>query len=430
MPRLLSSHHNQPQLPKLDSLGSSAINTDHSANISLTSFSSSSLNNIPSNNNTIDSPTLKCMNMKNSKIPTRISSKLNESALRPKLIDLEFKNELERLFSGISNDGEEKRSRSETKAPKSSAHVKSSSSTEPKKRLSLFNSKSRDNSYSSKYEKSKQSSKCSSKLKDLFGVISGNLIVDYSDLLVDFRDDSLEDTLVDLESNSDEITAESASRQFSLLRSCDLSDEHLKGINNEKLIKFLVNIMVNSCRMYDAATMKTESKISYWRYANPIVAAFKSKSSKLSSQSATRMRKLNAKLTKTDSATQTTSLIPADLEESNNTSLGTELQNTVIEAKLFQKKIKKKDENLLTQSIVELISESLSFPKSQQQQISNNKLISNKDEHSTNQKESTTNKKNNKKIAKLNKNEIEDLDKKIKREEEILKQNCLDFNQL
>lgn len=107
MPRFYAASNNNnntnslvnKNIIQLDSLGSSAITTDQSANMSLTSFSSSSINDI--------SNKIKL----NSKIPTRVRYDLNdkfenqniesdEMDMKPKLIDIEFKNELERLFSG------------------------------------------------------------------------------------------------------------------------------------------------------------------------------------------------------------------------------------------------------------------------------------------------------------------------------------------
>jgi hypothetical protein len=105
MPRFYAASNNNTNslvnknIIQLDSLGSSAITTDQSANMSLTSFSSSSINDI--------SNKIKL----NSKIPTRVRYDLNdkfenqniesdEMDMKPKLIDIEFKNELERLFSG------------------------------------------------------------------------------------------------------------------------------------------------------------------------------------------------------------------------------------------------------------------------------------------------------------------------------------------
>ena len=136
----------------LDSLGS-AMTTDQSANMSLTSFSSSSINDL--------SHKIKL----NSKIPTRVKyfnekNFKQQEFIKPKLIDLEFKNELERLFSGIND---QKRSSS---VPKIAQDLKKANNTKPEtsssdtapKRLLAFSkaSKSRDNSYSSKFEKRKQ----------------------------------------------------------------------------------------------------------------------------------------------------------------------------------------------------------------------------------------------------------------------------------
>lgn len=49
------------------------------------------------------------------------------------------------------------------------------------------------------------------------------------------------------------------------------SDEN----TDEKMIKLLIKLLVKSCRIFDVATQKTDTRISYWRYANPIVALVK-----------------------------------------------------------------------------------------------------------------------------------------------------------
>jgi len=486
-------------LMQLDSLGSSAITTDQSANMSLTSFSSSSINDVSLNK------TAKL----NSKIPTRVKylNQIETYIAKPKLIDLEFKNELERLFSGIGDETKRsERSSSESKMPKAAyrpfvTNLKAtnmsetntnttntltnattlsqeSNQTTPNRRLSIFNknenskilkSKSRDNSYSSKYEKSKQA-KCSEKLKSLFGLISGNLIADYSDLLVDFKDDSLvNDDLNEMESSgSEEASAGISNKTFNLLKSIDfmIDNEELKSINNEKLIQFLINIMVKSCRMYDVATMKTDEKVSYWRYANPIVAAYKSRSRNANSHFSFASKLKNSKKKQqTESSTQTPVQLSTDTVmycEESNTSFGTEInQNTVIEAKPFPTTTtsismnntvitkQTKEENLLTQSIIELISESLSTPvdsskssselsqqnltrklfrlsssKSSRKENENNK---HKEEIKIIKKTNNYNNNNQKKLLLNIKDDIEKIELKIKREEELLKESDINF---
>jgi len=349
----------------------------------------------------------------------------------------------------------------------------------PKRRLSIFNKnensssnksqKSRDNSYSSKFEKNKQTTKCSEKLKNLFSLISGNLISDYSDLLVDFKDESL---LLDLKQSQDsnemdttESDETSANKAFNLLKSidCFYDNEELKSINNEKLIQFLINIMVKSCRMYDVATVKTDEKMSYWRYANPIVAAFKSRSKASSSSSSSfsltsKLKNHKNKKQIVDSSTQTIQPNSKlnDYYEETNTSVGTEQnQNTVIEAKTFEQSNNKccqekklKEENLLTQSIIELISESLSLPIDSNHASNDNNNNNNKTNQNSSLKLFSFNgKKSRKKIENLTKSiknqkekihiinkshreDIEKIEMKIKKEEEILAECDIKFIQM
>lgn len=51
-----------------------------------------------------------------------------------------------------------------------------------------------------------------------------------------------------------------------------------EGASDEKMIKMLIKLLVKSCRIFDVATQKTDTRISYWRYANPIVALIKQRS--------------------------------------------------------------------------------------------------------------------------------------------------------
>lgn len=49
--------------------------------------------------------------------------------------------------------------------------------------------------------------------------------------------------------------------------------------SDEKMIKVLIKLLVKSCRIFDVATQKTDTRISFWRYANPVVALVKQRSS-------------------------------------------------------------------------------------------------------------------------------------------------------
>lgn len=78
----------------------------------------------------------------------------------------------------------------------------------------------------------------------------------------------------------------------------DDDEEELTAVANnnsdDKMVKILIKLLVKSCRIFDVATQKTDTRISYWRYANPIVALVKQR------QAASRV-----KASATDAAIQT-----------------------------------------------------------------------------------------------------------------------------
>ena len=124
------------------------------------------------------------------------------------------------------------------------------------------------------------------KLKNLIGLMNGNLIKDYSDLLVDhenryilpedMNDESLDSILTD--SSSVDLTDGTSTALNKLFKS-DISNIGIELENlvqdEEKMLKMLIKILVRSCRIFDVATMKTDYKMSHWRYANPIIAMIK-----------------------------------------------------------------------------------------------------------------------------------------------------------
>ncbi|RNA13964.1 hypothetical protein BpHYR1_031328 [Brachionus plicatilis] len=123
------------------------------------------------------------------------------------------------------------------------------------------------------------------KLKDLIGLLNGTLIKDYSDLLVDHEhrfilsDDMNEDSLQSLltDSSSTDLTDGTSAAMNKLLKTdINFGPGAEKLVEDEeKMLKVLISILVKSCRIFDVATTKTDSKLSYWRYANPVIAVLK-----------------------------------------------------------------------------------------------------------------------------------------------------------
>lgn len=264
----------------LDSLGGSAFTTDQSSNIASLSSSTSSIGK-KNEARTLEKPKI---------------------APKPKLIDLEFKNELERLFSANDN---------ESKKFQRGQHLR----------------------FMPAHEKPPANILDNDKLRNIFELITGNLISDYSELLVDCNDNS-NDTIV---SNNNVLVPKNL----------------LKSSDNDKLVQFLIQILVKSCRVFDVATTVSSSNLSFWRYANPIVAAHR--------QSSNGQRQI-AQLTFTNSSTQTN----FDINQSSYTTTTNTDQETVIEAKCNSKmnaSVTRDDSVTLAQSIMELLSDSLSFNK-------------------------------------------------------------------
>lgn len=76
--------------------------------------------------------------------------------------------------------------------------------------------------------------------------------------------------------------------------------------DEEKLLKVLISILVKSCRIFDVATMKTDSKLSYWRYANPVIAVLKYNRSQGAN------RKKSSVAVQTDDGEEKTDCLPAN----------------------------------------------------------------------------------------------------------------------
>jgi hypothetical protein len=300
-------------------------------------------------------------------------SKVEQPTAKPKQIDLEFKNELERLFSGMESiESSTKRflnsssfinsmKNNESKTPENGNDVNDSKNHEScssnlnvlnKSLLSMYyqenleqnkkpaslekTTRAKENRFieqivlkESKFKKptnrevdyiapksqiKSKNKNNNNRIRNLFNLMSGNQICDYSELLVDF---SVEDinylinkkrqkcmgSVPDLTSPcaTDKEEDFSCSNSLSLNNSCksgstmrkststsrlDLIDlnknknllktpQLINSIDDEKIVQFLIKILVKSCRVFDVSTTINDTKFSYWRYANPIVAAYK-----------------------------------------------------------------------------------------------------------------------------------------------------------
>ncbi|CAF0724466.1 unnamed protein product [Brachionus calyciflorus] len=122
------------------------------------------------------------------------------------------------------------------------------------------------------------------KLRNFINLLSGNLVKDYSDLLVDhenkfiinddhtdINEESLKSILSDSSSLSD-FTDSTNSAFNQLIKSGNQIGYDNFNIDEDKMLKILIKMLVKSCRIFDVATMKNDYKISYWRYANPVIA--------------------------------------------------------------------------------------------------------------------------------------------------------------
>lgn len=138
-----------------------------------------------------------------------------------------------------------------------------------------------------------------------------------------------------------------------------------KESSREKLKKNLIKLLIKSCRLFDVATQKTDTRMAYWRYANPIVALTKQRNLKDLS-----------KINNLDAAVQTCDIVTNvnNFEEEstlNETNESEKNLKTIIEAnkktnagdnnfqssEIYPKTQSKK--SLLTRSIIELVNESL-----------------------------------------------------------------------
>ncbi len=305
-----SENHDLKKSSK-DSLGGSLLNTDHSSNQSLVSMTSS--NSSLNNNNKVFNHILKSTESVAAKQKPAIAPK-------PKLIDLEFKNELERLFASGN-----------TALPANKSKMFQQSNTQAKSDQNKL--------LISTVERNMNSDK----LRHLFSLITGNLISDYSELLVDFKTENTSDI----------------SPNNSMLALCPQSlllqnTNALTTEDNDKLVQFLIQILVKSCRVFDVATTVVNDKLSYWRYANPIIAACRQNDNQGRKKSAT-----------SNNSTQTTGF---DIENfsDNNTGTSRTEKTTIIDA---SQKIKKLEcdgawtvrQKQFADSVIDLLSDTMSI---------------------------------------------------------------------
>lgn len=310
----------------MDSLGGSAVLTDYSSNIS--SFSTSSVEDKHPNCN--------------------VQLTLNKKQ-KPSLIDSDFKNELEKLFSGSN--------RTSLKKSNPITFCKTESNTEEtvsiSKRRSILNNCLESKLAIIEAQKNTENTKSEQinpKLRDFLSLMSGNLIKDNSDLLVEHKIESL----INFGKNDELSKSEpDLSENLNILDLLTLktSDQYNNRllIDDDKILKLLIKMLVKSCRIFDAATTKTDENMSYWRYANPVVAVLKS-----DHKNETSLRLGPNK--KFDISTQTNESTNLNLEEPVSTTLDSEKTNfrTIIEID--------QDKNTIANSIVELVTESFKLP--------------------------------------------------------------------
>lgn len=112
---------------------------------------------------------------------------------------------------------------------------------------------------------------------------------EHSDLLLEYRDDENSARCANNNNNNnEELSSTDSVDTLSLLnfltatnnnsnkqRDHDHDDENGRSSSDDKMIKMLIKLLVKSCRIFDVATQKTDTRISYWRYANPVVALVK-----------------------------------------------------------------------------------------------------------------------------------------------------------
>jgi hypothetical protein len=197
----------------------------------------------------------------------------SESKNIEKNIDLEFKNELECLFSHTATN--------------------QVSARPIRNKMSLGRQKHDE----------------SSKLTSLFRLIGGHLIKDYSELLVDYDHESKYKKMLpspvvssiplsersffstisfssDSSFSSLSTDLESFDNTLKLFHYFIRNDNNLENITNEsnessrvhnrKILNVLIKLLAKSCGAFDVATMTNPNgDMSYWRYANPLVALCK-----------------------------------------------------------------------------------------------------------------------------------------------------------
>lgn len=185
------------------------------------------------------------------------------------------------------------------------------------------------------------------KLRDFLNLMSGNLIKDHTDLLVEYKNESI-------------LSLQNSNMTESVLSDSDLTDSTLNifdllsapnrlSVDDDKLLKILIKMLVKSCRIFDVATNVNEDKISYWRYANPVIAVLKRNDKKSPI--------LQVENSRQDIGTQT---CDENSEDQFSTTQDSEFK-TVIEAKKIQKDVFEEKEQDFANSIVELVSESLNL---------------------------------------------------------------------
>lgn len=278
--------------------------------------------------------------------------------VKPKMIDLEFKNELEKLFAGGNPMESRARAHSKNK-PQSLTSVdkdKASSSSLKKSHKSSEHSVA----MTSKLEVADTAMEAD-KLRNIFSVISGHSISDYSDLLVDFKDNAMA-------TESTEQATNDNNANFILQ-----NPSKLKSLDNDKLVQYLIQILVKSCRVFDVATTADGSSMSYWRYANPIVAAYRS-SNDAKKQRKSGTQKLVDSSTQASQGNESMVYSTNTFYSGNNTAatVTNSCQPTIIENRLLVKVGTPKNSNSndnstttdnrsLAQSIIEILTDTLSF---------------------------------------------------------------------
>lgn len=107
---------------------------------------------------------------------------------------------------------------------------------------------------------------------------------DQSDLLLEYKDEEnstsssqkLQPPIsLDLQHEPSATDSVDTLSLFNLLTNNGKQQECESSEGEDKMVKILIKLLVKSCRIFDVATQKTDNRVSYWRYANPIVALVK-----------------------------------------------------------------------------------------------------------------------------------------------------------